>query len=96
MWRINGNSFRNCDGMTRRNCLQIGVPLLGLGLANVLRWEAQAAEARASDRGKSLIVFWTDGGISQQDTYDLKPTAPAEYRGMYRPIQTTVPVLVVG
>jgi len=96
MWRINGNSFRNCDGMTRRNCLHIGVPLLGLWLANVLRWEAQAAEVGASDRGKSLIVFWTDGGISQQDTYDLKPTAPAEYRGMYRPIQTTVPGLVVG
>ena len=41
-------------------------------------------------------MFWTGGGISQQDTYDMKPTAPAEYRGMYRPIQTTVPGLVVG
>lgn len=40
---------------------------------------------------KSLIVFWTHGGLSQQDTYDMKPDAPAEFRGAYRSIATAVP-----
>ncbi|MGE5192446.1 MAG: DUF1501 domain-containing protein, partial [Deltaproteobacteria bacterium] len=50
----------------------------------------------AARRKKSLIVFWTDGGMSQQDTYDMKPDAPAEYRGTYEPISTTVPELMIG
>lgn len=91
---------RSCDGVTRRNFLQIGAPLLGLGLADLLRGEARAAgyspgAGRPSSK-KSLIVFWTDGGMSQQDTYDMKPEAPSEYRGMYRPIPTSVPGIVVG
>src|ERR1700687_3822614 len=88
---------------TRRRFLELGVPLLGLGLADLLRWRTTAAESapgaageeRADDgseaRGRSLIVFWTHGGMSQQDTFDLKPNAPAEYRGVYRPIATAVP-----
>jgi hypothetical protein len=106
----NGSYFRNCQGVTRRHLLQIGAPLLGLGLADWLRLESLAAETAAtsdaqnglpaedasnshvspSSSRKSLIVFWTDGGISQQDTYDPKPTAPAEYRGMYSSIDTSV------
>lgn len=98
MLNIHGAPYRNCSGVTRRNFLQIGAPLLGLGLADLLRWESHAAEAEAGRSGsnKSLIVFWTDGGMSQQDTYDMKPGAPAEYRGMYQPIDTTVPGIVVG
>ncbi len=97
MWVLNGEAFVNCAGVTRRNFLQLGAPLLGLGLADLQRHEARAAESgRSSNSTKSLIVFWTDGGISQQDTYDLKPDAPAEYRGMYRPIRTSVPGVVLG
>jgi len=104
MLHVTGERFRNCAGITRRNLLQIGVPILGLGLSDLLRREAQADATQgaatqasgASRRTKSLIVFWTDGGISQQDTYDMKPNAPAEYRGMYRPIATSVPGMVVG
>ncbi len=96
MLRIDGNSFQNCSGVTRRNFLQIGAPLLGLGIADLLRLESQAAEAGHQPSKKSLIVFWTDGGVSQQDTYDVKPDAPAEYRGMYRPIGTTVPGIVLS
>ncbi len=83
-------------GISRRTMLQIGAPVLGLGLADFLRSEAQAEAAGKSTPGKSLIVFWTDGGLSQQDTYDLKPEAPAEYRGMYRPIATSLPGFAVG
>lgn len=96
MWRIDGQSFQNCSGITRRNMLQIGAPLLGLGLADILRLESQAAESGNSASNKSLIIFWTDGGISQQDTYDVKPDSPTEYRGMYRPISTNVPGIVLG
>ncbi|MDA1054976.1 MAG: DUF1501 domain-containing protein [Planctomycetota bacterium] len=96
MLRIDGHSFQNCSGVTRRNFLQIGAPLLGLGLADLLRLESQAADAGRPARNKSLIVFWTDGGVSQQDTYDVKPDAPAEYRGMYSPIGTAVPGVVLS
>lgn len=96
MLRFDGNSFQNCSGVTRRNFLQIGVPLLGLGIADLLRLESRAAEGGLAASGKSLIVFWTDGGLSQQDTYDLKPDAPAEYRGDYKPISTSVPGVRLG
>ncbi len=96
MLRIDGHSFQNCSGVTRRSFLQIGAPLLGLGVADLLRLESQAAEAGRPTSKKSLIIFWTDGGVSQQDSYDVKPDAPAEYRGMYQPIGTTVPGVVLS
>jgi len=96
MLRIKDHSFQNCSGVTRRNFLQIGAPLLGLGLADLLRLDSQAAEAGLATSKKSLIIFWTDGGVSQQDSFDVKPDAPAEYRGMYRPIGTTVPGVVLS
>lgn len=87
---------------SRRNFLQLGAPALGLSLASIMRGQAQAAEpakadgpagaaAPAGKREKALIVVWTHGGMTQQDTYDLKPQAPAEYRGQYRPIATVAP-----
>lgn len=96
MLQFNGSSFQNCSGLTRRNFLQIGAPLLGLGLADLLRLESQAAEAGRAAGQKSLIVFWTDGGVSQQDTYDVKPDSPSEYRGSYQSISTNVPGIVLG
>jgi len=83
-------------GFNRRDFLQWGAPLLGLGLADLLRARAAAAESVSSSGSplkKSLIVFWTHGGMSQQDTYDLKPSAPAEFRGIYQPIATAAPEL---
>lgn len=81
--------------LSRRDCLRIGVPALGLTLADMLRADrARANEAPLASRTasrKSIIVFWTDGGLSQQDTWDPKPDAPAEYRGMYKTIDTFVP-----
>src|SRR5437762_4719053 len=74
----------------RRNFLGLGASFLGLGLSDVLRLRAAGATS-----SKSLIVFWTHGGMSQQDTYDLNPDAPAEFRGPYRPIATAVPGLHV-
>lgn len=95
MLRLMGDPFRDAGGVSRRNFMQVGGTLLGFGLADLLRSDAQGAETSAAN-GKSIIVFWTHGGMSQQDTYDMKPDAPAEYRGMYMPIQTTVPGIVVS
>ena len=94
MLRVHGGLQRNCDGVSRRQFVEMGAAVLGIGLADLLRLEAAAATTGTASK-KSLIVFWTQGGMSQQDTYDMKPHAPAEYRGMYEPILTTVPEIVV-
>jgi hypothetical protein len=50
-----------------------------------------AAPTNGSPRAKSVILLWLWGGPSHIDTFDLKPNAPVEYRGPYRPIATRVP-----
>lgn len=96
MAHFSNHSASTFGEVSRRSLLQIGIPTLGLGIADLLRLEATATEAKSPPSGKSLIVFWTDGGLSQQDTYDMKPDAPAEYRGMYRPLQTSVPGMILS
>src|SRR5262249_35856350 len=94
MLRVCGNRFQNCDGVTRRNFLEIGSSVLGLTLADIFRARTAAASenpAAARNSKKSVIVIWTHGGLSQQDTYDMKPDAPAEFRGPYKPVSTNVP-----
>ncbi|MBL8793165.1 MAG: DUF1501 domain-containing protein [Planctomycetia bacterium] len=83
---------RLCDGLTRRDLLHVGaLGLGGLALPQLLRAQA----ARAADAGrkpaKSVIVLFLNGGPSQLDMWDLKPDAPEEVRGTFRPIDTTVP-----
>jgi hypothetical protein len=82
---------KNCDGISRRAFLKVGgLCVGGLALADLLRLEAQGAvDGRAS--GKSVIMIWLEGGPSHIDIYDLKPEAPAEFRGEYQPIDTVVP-----
>jgi Protein of unknown function (DUF1501) len=78
---------------SRREFLSIGsAGLLGLGLADVLRLEA-AAPARRPGRATGVILVWLGGGPSTIDMWDLKPEAPAEIRGDFRPIVTNVPGL---
>lgn len=91
MLRVDLGRYRHCDGIGRRGFLELGLSVLGLSLADVLRLRAANDPTNTSRSGKSLIVFWTNGGLSQQDTWDLKPDAPAEFRGPYRPIATAVP-----
>jgi hypothetical protein len=94
MLRVLAKRYANCDAISRRNFLELGATILGLSLPDLLRLRAAAAGPSQTVRGRSnkaLIVFWTHGGMSQQDTYDLKPDAPAEFRGPYRPVATAVP-----
>src|SRR5579864_5669510 len=85
-----GARQRFCDGINRRNFLKIGAFGAGLSLADVLRLRAQAGTATGSSH-KSAIMIFLPGGPSHIDMYDLKPNAPAEFRGEFKPIRTNVP-----
>jgi hypothetical protein len=88
--------LRHCPGtLPRRAFVRAGLGGLGaLGLADLFRLEAQAI--RPTRSGKSLIVLWLWGGPSHMETFDLKPAAPAEYRGEFRPIATSVPGVAIS
>lgn len=88
MFRVHaGTSSRYCDGMSRRSFVQLGVAgMASLSLADVMR----ARAASDTKRDRSVILIWLDGGPSHMDLYDMKPEAPAEYRGIWRPIRTNV------
>jgi uncharacterized protein (DUF1501 family) len=82
----------SCSGLSRRSFVQLGAAgLASLGLPGLLRARANAAEPKDT----RVILIWLDGGPSHMDTYDLKPDAPAEYRGFWRPIATPVPGMQV-
>src|SRR5262245_46586297 len=79
-------------GLTRREALQIGYSgLLGIGLSSVLTARAQASNANR--KPKSMILVFLTGAASHIDTFDMKPDAPAEVRGEFKPIPTNVPGL---
>jgi hypothetical protein len=82
---------RMCDGVSRRDVLRIGaLGLGGLTLADLLRLKATGA-VRSESSQKSVIMIYLPGGPSHIDMYDLKPDAPVEYRGEFRPTRTNVP-----
>ncbi len=86
-----GKGHKFCDGVSRRDFLRVGaLGLGGLTLADLLRFKAQGAvDPKASY--KAVIMIFLSGGPSHIDTYDMKPDAPAEIRGEFKPIKTNVP-----
>lgn len=97
MFDIQGLANRTCDGVSRRNFLRVGsLAIGGLSLPALLQREAQARDAGSSIPRKSVILVWQAGGPSHLDMYDLKPTAPTEYRGEFKPIPTNVPGIDIG
>lgn len=102
MLNLLGSDCRLCDGISRRDFLRIG----GLGAAGLAMPELLAARvARANNsaasrggfgRAKSCILLFMRGGPGQLDTWDLKPDAPAEIRGEFRPIATNVPGITIS
>lgn len=89
MLTLLGNRHRFCDNQSRRTFLKIGgLALGGLSLPDLLRAEDQAGPSR---RHRSVIMVFLSGGPPHQDMVDLKPDAPAEFRGEFRPIRSRVP-----
>jgi hypothetical protein len=87
---------KHCDGITRRDWLRVGA--LGVGaltLPGLLQLEARA-DAPRRRRARSVIMLFLSGGPSQLDMWDLKPDAPEEIRGTYRPVSTRVPGIQIS
>src|SRR5262245_10286091 len=78
-----------CDGIKRRDFLRVGAIGAGLSLTNYLRLAAAGEVGPA--KAKAAIFVNLTGGPSHMDTFDLKPDAPAEYRGPRSPIKTNAP-----
>ncbi|HZU38904.1 MAG TPA: DUF1501 domain-containing protein, partial [Gemmataceae bacterium] len=98
MLNLHTSGGRLCDGLSRREILRAGsLGLLGLSLPELLRSrQAQAAQPARRGKAKSCIILFLLGGPPQHSTWDPKPEAPAEIRGEFKPISTTVPGLTVG
>ena len=84
---------------TRRKALRLGIGAVGLSLPSILGLQDVARGSATSDhankagfgRAKSCIILFAWGGMSHIDSYDLKPNAPSQYRGIFQPIATSVP-----
>src|ERR1051325_2832428 len=85
-WNIKS---RNCAGATRRDFLKIGT-LAGLGLTLPELMRLREAAAAEGKKPANVIFLFLDGGPSHLETFDLKPEAPAEVRGEFKPIETSV------
>lgn len=95
MLTLTGRSQTLCDGVSRRSFMKIGGFAFGgyaLSLPQILR--AQAASP--GKRHKAIINIFLGGGPPHQDMWDIKTDAPAEIRGEFSPIATSVPGIEIG
>src|SRR4051794_20314591 len=84
----------DCTGLSRRNFLRLGgLSTLGLSLPGFFRLQQAAAAAGGAPAGQTIncILLWMQGGPSHHETFDPKPDAPAEVRGEFATIPTTLP-----
>ena len=88
---------RPCPGPSRRELLRVGMlGLGGLALPELLRLQATADQSIKRGNAKSVVMLFLSGGPSQLDMWDLKPDAPQDIRGTFRPIPTVVPGVAVS
>jgi hypothetical protein len=93
---LDSRKYRDCEGTTRRHFLKIGgLGLTGLGLADLLRQRAAAANAQAFP-DKSVVWIWLGGGATHIETFDPKMQAPAEFRSVVGATPTNVPGVEIG
>lgn len=94
---LSRSSRRYCDGQSRRSFLKLGLTgLATASLGDVLRAKEDSLARYGSTKDTSVILLWLDGGPGHMDLYDLKPEAPAEYRGIWNPIRTNVDGFEIG
>src|SRR5258707_4828661 len=97
MLKVTGKgSITTCDGITRRDFLQVGaLGGIGLTLSKFAALQALGAVGKGDDE-KSCIMIFNLGAPSQLDTWDMKPNAPAEIRGPFKPIRTNNPDIQIS
>jgi hypothetical protein len=96
MLTVLGNPRRFCDGLTRREAITAGsLGMLGGFFGLRALPETQAAPRQRSARAKHVILIFLHGGAATQDMWDLKPGAPIEVRGEFKPIASNVPGIQV-
>ena len=90
MLKVTGNgSITTCDGITRRDFLQAGtLGAIGFSMANLSALQALGANEKGKDDRAAIMIF-NLGAPSQLDTWDMKPDAPREIRGPFKPIKTS-------
>lgn len=94
MLRLEDESIQLCDRMPRRSFMQIGgLAMGGLSLPQILKAQEQSGQ-RSSH--KAVIMIFLAGGPPHQDMFDLKPDAPDEIRGEFKPIDTNVPGIQIS
>jgi hypothetical protein len=94
MLTLLGSPRRTCDGITRRETLAAGALTLlggGFNLPALLAAESQKPKATRPGKAKNVILLYLLGGAATQDMWDMKPDAPPEIRGEFKPIDTNVP-----
>ena len=97
MLKVTGRgSITTCDGITRRDFLQVGtLGAIGLSLSHLAAMKAAGAVAKGNDE-KAVIMIFNLGAPSQLDTWDMKPDAPREIRGPFKPIKTNNPDIQIS
>src|SRR6185369_3627215 len=97
MLKVSGKgSVTTCDGVTRRDFLQVGaLGALGLTLSKFAALHAMGAVSNGNDE-KAVILIFNLGAPSQLDTWDMKPNAPSEIRGPFKPIKTNNPDIQIS
>src|SRR5881628_661010 len=89
-------SITTCDNLTRRDFLQVGtLGALGFTLSQYAAFQAAGAVAQGNDE-KAVILIFNLGAPSQLDTWDMKPNAPSEIRGPFKPIKTSSPDIQIS
>jgi len=94
MLTLLGSPRRTCDGITRRETLAAGALTLlggGFNLPSLLAAEARKPTTQRTGKAKNVILLYLLGGAATQDMWDMKPDAPVEIRGEFKPIDTVVP-----
>lgn len=95
MLKILGHRTRLCDGISRRELMSVGALSLFSGMTLPRFLHAAGKGGRRQGTAKSVILFNLLGGPSHMDMFDMKPLAPPEIRGEFRPIETSLPGLAI-
>ncbi|MBL8797321.1 MAG: DUF1501 domain-containing protein [Planctomycetia bacterium] len=92
MFDLHTGRSSDCTGMSRRQFLRVGgLSAFGLALPQLLRAKPQAGTGAAGKKATNCILLWMQGGPSHHETFDPKPDAPAEIRGEFGTVPTTLP-----